>query len=55
MKTCKPKKNIWFLDNVAKNHMCGDKNKFMKLDFKTKFLVISIQNYGRISIQNYGR
>jgi hypothetical protein len=26
------KKNMWYLDNRVNNHMCGDKNKFMKLD-----------------------
>jgi len=26
------KENMWYLDNRANNHMCGDKNKFMKLD-----------------------
>jgi hypothetical protein len=26
------KENIWYLDNRANNHMCGDKNKFIELD-----------------------
>jgi len=26
------KENMWHLDNKVGNHMCGDKDKFMKLD-----------------------
>jgi len=26
------KKNRWYLENRASNHMCEDKNKFMELD-----------------------
>jgi len=26
------KKNMWYLDNEANNHMCRDKDKFMELD-----------------------
>jgi len=26
------KDNWWYLENWVSNHMCGDKDKFMKLD-----------------------
>jgi hypothetical protein len=29
-------KNLWYLDNAASYHMCGDKNKFVKLDDTVK-------------------
>ncbi|KAL4387339.1 hypothetical protein GQ457_09G012280 [Hibiscus cannabinus] len=34
------KKNIWYLDNCASNHMCGRKEWFMELDEKVRGRVI---------------
>jgi hypothetical protein len=31
-KRMQDKENLWYLDNGANNHMCGDKDKFMELD-----------------------
>lgn len=35
----KTKKDVWYLDNVASNHMCGDKCKFVDLnELVTRFV-----------------
>jgi len=31
-KRMQDKENMWYLDNEASNHICGDKNKFIELD-----------------------
>jgi hypothetical protein len=44
------KENMWYLDNEASNHICGDKNKFIKLDEAIRGNV-TFTNHSKVSIK----
>jgi hypothetical protein len=44
------KENMWYLDNEAINHICGDKNKFIELDEAIRGNV-TFTNHSKFSIK----
>jgi hypothetical protein len=44
------KENIWYLDNRASNHICGDKDKFMELNEAIRGNV-TFANHSKVAIK----